>query len=509
MNLRILLMIALSFTTMTASSRADDLTAAVQTIDQIMEAAWQRDEIEPVHQSDDAEFCRRVWLDLAGVAPTVTEARSFLLDSNPTKRGELIDKLLASPQCANHMANRWNEILLPADAQAQGQQQNVVALHEWLRLQFRNNIPYDYFVGGFLTAGGAGDAGPAIFYTSHALEPEKLAAATSRIFMGIQLQCAQCHDHPFDRWTQEDFWRYAAFFSQLQTTDQQGRDAMIEDHVGGEVMLPDTTKVMEPRYPGVSEPPEADPADIRRRQLTIWMASRDNPYFARAAVNRVWGHLFGRGIVDPIDAMDADNEPSHPRLLEYLAEYFTEQRFDLRSLYAAIARSKAYGLTSQNVRSDRPAPDTFAAMTVKTLSAEQFYDSLQQNVFRRAANVDLTSAENFLRQQFLNRMQAPGTSSRDYPHGVVQVLGMMNGPEMDLATSLNGSGLMGTLQAPFFSDRERVETLYLATLSRFPSEHETLRFEPFLKGAESAEQQLVFSDLLWALLNSAECAVCP
>ncbi len=454
-----------------------------------------------------------MWLDLAGVAPPVAEIRAFLSDDGSDKREQLIDRLLRSPQYANHMASRWNEILLPPDAQTQGQQQdNVAALHDWLRKQFRDNTPYDYLVGGFLTAGGAGDTGPAIFYTSHSLEPEKLAAATSRIFMGIQLQCAQCHDHPFDRWTQKDFWRYAAFFSQLKQSDSRtGRDAIIEDRPGGEVTLPETDTVMPPRYPGVVAPPERDPADLRRRQLTIWMASRDNPYFARAAVNRAWAHLFGRGLVDPVDAMDADNRPSHPELLDYLAEYFIEQRFNLRTLYATFARSEAYGRTSSVIAADRPPEDSFAAMTAKTLTAEQFYDSLHQNVYRRSASSpgDRMSADRVTRGQFLTRMLTPGSSPRDYPHGVVQVLGMMNGPEIANATNPNQVGLLASLEAPFFTDSDRIETLFLAALSRPPRADEAQRFADHLSRATTSEEQTVaISDLLWVLLNTAECAVC-
>lgn len=488
--------------------------AAVKHIDRLLEDSWVQQQIAPAPASGDAEFCRRIWLDLAGVAPPVAQLRAFLNSDAPDKREQLIDRVLRSPHYANHLASRWNEILLPPDALTQAQQRdNVAALHDWLRAQFRDNTPYDYLVGGFLTAGGAGDTGPAIFYTSHALEPEKLAAATSRIFMGIQLQCAQCHDHPFDRWTQEDFWQYAAFFSQLSQSDSRmGRDTIIEDQPGREVTLPETDTVMPPRYPGVVEPPEADPADMRRRQLTIWMASRDNPYFARAAVNRAWAHLFGRGLVDPVDAMDADNRPSHPELLDYLARYFVQHRFNLRTLYATLARSEAYGRTSSIRGADRPPDDSFAAMTVKTLSAEQFYDSLRQNVNLKSTSApgDRRSTDSVMREQFLGRMRSPGSSPQDYPHGVVQVLGMMHGPEIANATNPSQTGLLASLEAPFFSDVDRIETLFLATLSRPPSTAEAQRFADHLARAATPQaKRLALSDLLWILLNTAECAVCP
>jgi hypothetical protein len=415
------------------------------------------------------------------------------------------------------MASRWTDILLPDDTPA-GQQANVAALNEWLRRQFTRNLHYDYLVAEFLTAGGAGNSGPAIFYTSHSLEPAKLAAATSRIFMGIQLQCAQCHDHPLDKWTQEDFWGYAAFFGQLTQSNTGMRgETIIEDRPGGEVMMPDSDRKMSPRYPGNTEPPEKDPGDIRRRQLTIWMASRDNPYFARAAVNRTWGHLFGRGIVDPVDAMDAKNLPSHPELLDDLADFFTDHRFDLRVLYATLARTKAYQRTSAVPEDQRPPDDSFAAMTVKTLTAGQVYDSLQQNVFRRSPPPIMApqpgaarSADAFTRAQFIARMKASGASPREYPHGVVQALAMMNGPEVTQATGPARSGLLAALEAPFFTDTERIETLFLATLSRMPSKQEAERFRQYIKVDSSADaKRAAVSDALWTLLNTAEFVVCP
>lgn len=494
------------------TERDETLAIAAKQIDGFINEQLQNEGITAADVSTDAEFCRRVWLDLAGVAPPVAELREFLSDDRETKRDALIDRLLSSSLHAGHMATRWNAILLPPDAQSQPEQrQNVAALHRWLRDQFRENVPYDYLVAGFLTAGGSSDAGPAVFYTARELEPEKLAAATSQIFLGLQLQCAQCHDHPTDRWTQKDFWQYAAFFSQLQQSNAAMGRQTIEDEPGGQVTLPETETVMMPRYPGVSEPPEPDPGDIRRRQLTIWMASRDNPYLSRAAVNRIWYQMFGRGLVDPVDRMDADNLPSHPELLNFLADLLIENRFDLRTIYAAIARTDAYQRSSE-YDGKRPDADRFAVMTVKSLSAEQFFDSLQQNVYRRGVSTmdQPNRATQAMRQVFLDRMRASDMNPSDYPHGVVQALGMMHGPEIVSATDANRLGLLAALEAPFLTNTERIETLFLATLSRPPSNDESERFANFLSenGSESNELSPMI-DLLWVLLNTAECALCP
>ena len=247
--------------------------------------------------------------------------------------------------------------------------------------------------------------------------------------------------------------------------------------------------------------------DFRRRQLTIWLASRNNPYFARAAANRVWSDLFGRGLVEPVDSMDLDNPASHPEVLQFLSDLLIESRFDLRLLYETLAKTKAYGLTSRFVDLDRPGPDSFAVMNVKTLSPSQYFDSLRQNVLASAPDSpDPTGASvDFMRREFLTRMSARGTSTLDYPHGVVQALGMMNGPEMLNATSQSGSRLLRALDAPFLTDQQRIEAVFLACLSRYPSESELQRFQEHL--AKSPEYGL--TDIAWVLLNTAECFVCP
>lgn len=502
-------------TAASAETRPPTIDQAAETIDRILESGWQEAGIVPVGPSSDAEFHRRVWLDLAGVAPPVAATRQFLADDHSEKRQQLIDRLLQSHQHANHMATRWSAILLPPDVFAQQQQRGrVLSLSRWLHDQFYNNVPYDHLVGSFLTAGGAGDAGPAIFYTSHQVQPEKVAAATSRIFMGIQLQCAECHDHPFDRWTQQDFWQFAAFFSQLERIESSpNEEGLIEDRVGRELRMPESGETVSPRYPGATQIPERDPLGIRRRQLTIWLASRDNPYFALAAANRIWGHLFGRGIVDPVDAMDANHRPSHPELLEFLADYLIQLRFDSRRFYATLARTRAYGRTSA-LSSSAPAipEDSFAVMPVKTLTAEQFYESLRQNVFSRHGDQQAMDAPGLepAKEAFVARMRSPGTSPRDYPHGVVQVLGLMNGPEIAAAQDRRQIGLLAALEAPFFDPAQRIDTVFLAVLSRYPSSDERERLGHLLPSDLSQQAFMErMEDLIWVLLNTAECAVCP
>ncbi|MEL6896588.1 MAG: DUF1549 domain-containing protein, partial [Planctomycetota bacterium] len=426
-----------------ASSATKSLQHAADQIDGAFETVWQQTGITPSQISGDAEFCRRLHLDVTGIAPTPWQVRKFLEDTSPNKRSTLIDQLLASPEHATHMATRWQQRLLPDDTQTDPLLfQQRLALHNWLRRQFRKNTRHDYLVGSFLTASGRQARGPSVFYSAHETQPEKLAAATSKIFLGISLDCAQCHDHPFDRWTQDDFWQFAAFFSQVRTREGMRQDAVrgtvqLTDDVNQVLQFPESDRVMTPMYPGVKEKPEPDPDNKRRRQLAIWLASRDNPYFARTAAGQVWHHLFGRQLMMPeelveivVDKAAAETPLGRVRsdVLNQLSQQLTEHRFDLRRLYAIILRSRTYARSSVPAKNaTSPNNDrSFATMLVKTLSPEQIYDSMHRNILRSGTAVEVPE-ENFnplvaqgIREQFIARLRSTDADAQEYPHGVVQ-----------------------------------------------------------------------------------------
>jgi hypothetical protein len=396
---------------------------------------------------------------------------------------------------------------------------NAAGLQNWLRNQFVKNLRYDNLVAEFLVATGDGTSGPALYYTSLELAPEKLAASSARIFLGLQIQCAQCHDHPDERWTQRDFWGYAAFFSQLQTPDGMP-NARVVDLDAGEVLLPDTEEVVAPKFPDGSSTSE-DALGSRRAQLAIWMASRDNPYLPRAAVNGTWAQLFGRGLVNPVDNMGSKNPASHPELLDELTTYFTQNRFDLRLLMRTLTHTKAYQRSSQLSAQDvqgksKETPETksipaelFGRMLVKTLNSEQLYDCIT-----RAAGTEEETAgmsrDPFLaprRLSFVSRMHRQTRDATSYQAGLPHALLLMNGPEIQAATSPERSRLLRGLQAPWFNDEQRVETLFLATLTRFPTAIEKQQLLDVLGKAEVDERQTILGDALWALLNCAEFAL--
>lgn len=492
-----------------APSRPDRATMVAR-IDELIAARWKELGIEPSQPADDAEFMRRAYLDLTGVIPRVAEARAFLADERPDKRARLVDALLVSPGRATHMANTWRNIVLPSGGSDPEQLNAVVGLQNWFRTQFVENNRYDNMVSEFLQATAGDEAGPALFYTALEVKPERVAADTSRIFLGLQIACAECHNHPFDTWTQQDFWGYAAFFAQVERPPNRGRDVFrLRDSGNGEVKLPGSDEVVLPKYPG-GLPVGRSETGVRRQQLAIWMASRDNPFLAKAAVNRVWAQLFGRGFVEPVDDLSKNNPPSHPELFDELTRYFVKSGFDLRELQRTLTATRAYQLASSHPAAQPPAPEAFAHMAIKALTAEQLFDSLSRTLSRSAAPnmMGVVSSSRLLdsrRQAFIAKMKSEARSALDYQSGIPQALTLMNGGEIGEATNLDRGGLLAALEAPLFTDEERVETLFLATLSRLPDDAQREKFVAYVKyGGPTADRRQSLGDVLWALLNSAE-----
>ncbi len=488
------------------SAAAASRQAMIQRIDSRLADRWRESEITSADLAEDSEFLRRAYLDLTGVIPRVSEVRAFLGDQSRDKRGRLINRLLESPSHATHMAVTWRDIMLPGGFD-ESQAGDPVGLQSWFREQFVRNLRYDRIVSEFLMATGRAETGPAVFYTAQELKPEKLAAATSRIFLGVQIECAQCHDHPSDRWLQSDFWGYAAFFARLRqpTRNQTLAQVSLDDLGDGEVMLPDSDTVIAPKYPGGRSAREED-GGTRRMQLAIWMTSRDNPFLARAAVNRAWAHLFGRGIVEPVDDFGPHNPPSHPELLDELAEYFVRTGFDLRELYRTLASTRAYQLTSRSSADSPPPPELFARMAIKTLTPEQLYDSLSRALARPGSIPPGTVAPSS-RAAFIAKMKTLSRSPAEYEAGVPQALTLLNGADISAAADPRQSGLLTALEAPLFNDAQRLDVLFLATLSRPPRDDERLVFSQYIARAESDGRGRAMGDVLWALLNSAEFAL--
>jgi len=481
-------------------------------IDSRLAEAWNREKVRPAEPADDAEFLRRAWLDLCGIIPPLNDPdgisgiRGFLESSEADKRAKLIERLLARPSHATHFANVWKNVLLPQDVDVQ-RLLGEAGFQTWLRGQFADNVPYDTLIANLVLAKGqANQAGPALFYTSLQLKPEELAASTSRVFLGTQIQCAQCHDHPFDHWKKADFWGYAAFFAQLERGNGRQPVALtVADAELGEVTLSDSKDPVKPRFLG-GETSGDMATKTRRERLVQWLTWPENPFVARAAVNRVWALLFGRGLVHPVDDLGKHNTCAHPELMAELAEYFVRTGYDLNCLVRTLTRTKAYQLSSRSPPGADDRPELFARMSIKSLTAEQLYDCLLEAMRRResAQGQQLVLANRGIdasRQAFLNRFRAPTQGVTEYEGGIPQALTLMNGVSIRQATDLRQSDLLLALDAPFFTTEQRVEVLFLSTLSRRPGSDERTKFVGYVEDANNRE---ALGDVLWALLNSAE-----
>jgi hypothetical protein len=283
------------------------------------------------------------------------------------------------------------------------------------------------------------------------------------------------------------------------------------DKTDGEVKLPDTDTIVPPRYPD-GRAPKAEERGSRRQQLAIWMTSRDNPFLARAAVNRVWAHLFGRGLVEPVDDVGDHNPSSHPELFRELTDYFIRSEFDIRELFRLLTNTKAYQRTSRNRAEKSPPTELFAQMAIKTLTAEQLFDCLDRALMQQQGETPqfLPGARGMFdprRLAFAAKMQMRGQTAADFDAGVLQVLTLLNGNETDAATNLERSALLAGLEAPLFSDDDRVDTLFLATLTRRPAAEERSQFVEYVRRGGATKTETIpeaLSDVLWALLNSAE-----
>jgi hypothetical protein len=487
-------------------------------IDALLAEQWEAAQVEPAPAADDAEFLRRASLDLNGVIPRASEVREFLADQRPDKRAQLVERLLASPRYATHMASTWRNRILPTEAEpSRGRQ--AVALQKWLRTRFAKNLRYDNLVGGLLLTNGGDELGPALYFQAHDAAPEKMAASAAELFLGVKLHCAQCHDHPFADWSQREFWSFAAFFARTKPADA-GMGMMrtayrLVDTTDGDVKLPESEEVVPPKYPR-GDKVEADEA-TRRSHLVLWLTSRDNRFFARAAVNWGWTHMFGQGLVETLDDAEGPSASQHAKLLDELADYFVDSGFDLQQLWRTLANTRAYQLSSRHKDPKSAAPHLFARMLPKPLTPEQLFDSfvlLSPSVV--ATGTPMTAVINASassldedpnRLEFVRRMRPPPGEATEYRAGTLQALMLMNGRTTTGATSADTSGLVGALEAPFLTDADRIEALFLATLSRDPDDDEREMFNEALAQCKTPpERSAALSDMFWALLNSTEFA---
>ena len=541
--------VALSAESVPPRNDAPAVKALAEAIDREIARQWAESNVEPAPRADDAEFLRRVWLDLAGTIPTAAEARAFLDDTAADKRERLVEALLQGPAYVNHATSVWRALLLP-EAEAGNQAQFLAPDFEaWLRRRVADNVGYDTIARELVAMSmeGSGRRGinpfdrgdqppsPVAYYLAKQAKPENLAASTARTFLGIRIECAQCHDHPFASWKREAFWGFAAFFGGIEKqgpADAFGPIREIPDR--RELTIPGSERVVRASFLDGSEPRWRSQVGSRV-VLADWMTARDNPYFARAGANRIWAQLFGTGLVDPVDDLNDANPPSHPDLLDELAREFAGHGYDPKFLIRALTSSRAYQLTSDASGSTQDDPHLFSRMAVKGLTPEQLFASLLQATGRppvAGGRSPGRQGDAFL-AEFLQKFSRRDEKPTEAQTSILQALTMMNGRLMAESTSAaRGPTLGAVAEAPFLDTGGKVEALFLAALSRRPRPQERARLVEYVerKGVEPAPgvtldlikrrlgalarrqpipppdggRDRALGDVFWALLNSPE-----
>jgi hypothetical protein len=493
---------------------AGDARELAARIDTLIAARWPAD-VRPAPRSSDGEYLRRVYLDLLGRIPSVAEARDFLDDPSPDKRERLVDDLLGRPEHARHFANVWRRWLLgPTAAESTGRARELEA---WLRQRLEAGAGYDRVVSDLLTApaafrppGDTSDPTPLAFYEANRFRPANLAGSTARLFLGVKLECAQCHDHPSGRWARTQFWQFAASFAGLEPPE--GAPAPWREQADRrELTIPGTRRVVLART--------LDGKDLipsrrggTRHALARWATDPGNPYFARAAVNRFWAYFFGTGLAEPAEDLTDPATVCHPELLDALAVSFAGHGFDGKFLVRALTASVAYQRGSAATHPIQNDPRRFARMAVRGLSPEQLWDSLVQATGYRPNEVpehDPAGRQDASPRAELLARLADADRPAEAATLVPQALVLMNGRFMGHATSVRGGGTLAVVACTAGDDPARgVETLFLAALSRRPSLEERDSLVGYVRdGGAGRDPDAAWADVFWALLNSPEFAV--
>jgi hypothetical protein len=479
-------------------------------IDTLVFRELRRLNILPSEPAGDAEYLRRAYLDVIGTLPTAAEARQFLADPGPTKRARLVDELLQRPEFADLWALRWAD-LLRVDRAALGPKR-AYAYYKWIRDGFAAGRPYDQLARELLTAEGLLDeVPPGAFYKAMA-RPGQTASTLVQVFLGVRIACAECHHHPFDRWTQDDYYGMQAFFSGVQVQGTPAGEAVAGQ--GPALAKNPRTGADVIAHPLAEKLPAKAPAGDPREALADWLTAKDNPWFARNLANRVWAHLMGRGLVEPVDDVRGTNPPTHPELLDALAQYTVEHHYDIRALIRLITASRVYQLSSRPNATNERDEQNYSRARFKRLGAEVLLDMVSQvtgvpECFpgappgTRAIQLWDSKVSHYFLKVFgrPERITACECERRQEP-SVAQVLHLLNAPQMQARFSHEG-GLVAKLVRREASDRALVEELYLTYYSRPPTDGERQAALEYLAQANGRRRQAA-EDLAWSLMNSLE-----
>ncbi|HKI30628.1 MAG TPA: DUF1549 and DUF1553 domain-containing protein [Gemmataceae bacterium] len=503
---------ALAVTGAAPAADKPDAAKLAHCIDRDIEQKLAAEKVAASPRADDAEFLRRAALDVTGVIPPAERVTAFLDSKDPARREKLIDELLASPQYGRHMADVWQHLMLPRDSDNRRLQPGPFVT--WLEESFNANKPWDRTVREVLTATGSQDESPAVTYFLANPTVDKQTDSVARLFLGTQLQCAQCHNHPFTKWKQDDYWAMAAFFlkvrpDRLNPGAKPGNSPGVsEDGKGRPPRLPEAARTVPAKF-FQGEQPRLDRNAPYRPVLADWIASPKNKFFARAMVNRTWGQFFGRGFVNPVDDLREDNVSSHPELLQDLADAFAASGFDLKFLVKAICLSETYNRTSRPASANEKDVMLFSHVAVKPLTPEQLYDSLnvvlgspRGGEARGGKGQGGRRLGGGPREQFIAFFAADeGALATEYHAGIPQALRLMNAPQMNNTNAVAAAFARGDR-----SPAQVIEQLYVSALSRRPTAEETKRLTAYVEKHDGAARQ-AYGDVVWAVLNSSEFAL--
>ena len=520
--------------TQTTVAPTRQVSSSTKHLDRYINAALKREGIQPSKMSEDAEFLRRVHLDLTGKIPTPEEVLDFLKDGSSNKRQKKIRELLGSAAYLDYWTGLWVNWLI---GRREDGDDRRIGLTYWVRDALTTNMPFNEFVQELIAADGElRDNGAGNYIMRYDSSPVFLTSHTTRLFLGLPMQCAECHDHKTEMWTQEDYYGIAAFFAgiesqrkgDIQTTDMAGNERrmdnfLITNKAENTIWVERLEKQVRPHF---LDGTEYKGSLLKKREaLAQWITDKANPYFSQALVNRIWKHFMGRAFVEPVDGFGEENQPTNPKLLKWLANDFVMHGYDLQHLMRTIVNSETYQRTSQTNESNKDDQRYYSHAYVKPLSAEQFFHSLLQATdFERLQQVRmegmkkqggedrrgmLRRLEQMKREhlkKFLFLLDNGEMEEIEAFNGTIpQALLMINGNMVnDSASHEEYGSFVNYVLEKWRGPNDRMEYIYLNVLSRLPTAKEKTYFRRYLERSLYRNKDLAYEDLYWVLLNSAE-----
>jgi hypothetical protein len=496
-------------------------------VDRFTAKKWRELGLKPSDLCSDEQFIRRVSLDITGTLPTPEQVTAFVNDKDPKKREKLVDKLLESPAYHYYFANKWADILRVKRRGQPDRAEGTFAFHNWILEAVAQDMPYSEFARAILAASGDEERNPPTVWYKELAAPENFVDDTAQVFLGLRMACANCHHHPYEKWSQDDYWGLAAFFARVDRKNipvmggglqQQGNQkTLIYNKAGKSVINKRTQK------PAAIKALDGETLDIAsdvdpRQQLVDWMVDPKNPFFARAVANRYWAHFFGRGIVDPLDDMRVTNPPSNPELLDALAQNLIDNKYSLKSLIKTICKSHSYQLSSMPNDFNKHDKQTYARYYPKRLQAEVLLDAVCQVTAsptqfgglptdQHAPNRAIMLPDESFTSYFLDVFGRPQRISaceceRVSEANLAQALHLLNSDEVQQKLN-RGDGRADKLTKDPRPDSQKVEELFLWAFARKPSTDDMKTALDHIAKHEK-NKRVAYENIIWALLNTKE-----